>query len=239
MFEIISDLKSHRKADQEFLALANRQSWRDGSTSVCCLIIPARDLFNHLTNNTKIDEIKKKKNEMHVRFCDANDMWIFVANTGDSRAIIVNSNGSIVEMSHDHKPNEFNERARIQKSGGRIVSFGTWRVEGILAVSRAFGDRMLKKWIIPDPDVICRKIDGNDLFLIMATDGVWDTVSNVEAAKCAIECWKDVIQMKLTLSQRLKHIAQKITSFAYSRGSMDNITTLVVHLPSHNVQGIN
>ena len=159
---------------------------------------------------------------------------MFVANTGDSRGILVSTAGEITEMSHDHKPNNISERNRIQSDGGRVVFFGTWRVEGVLAVSRSFGDRLLKRWIIPDPEVIAHKINiKNDLFLILATDGVWDTVSNQEAARCAIECWNNPQQSSLSLNQRLRAIAQKITSFAYTRGSMDNITTLVVHLPSH------
>ena len=29
----------------------------------------------------------------------------------------------------------------------------TWRVDGILAMSRAFGNRGLKKYVIADPDI--------------------------------------------------------------------------------------
>ncbi len=82
-------------------------------------------------------------------------------NTGDSRCILVSITGEITELSHDHKPNNMNERNRIQ-------SDGTWRVEGVLAVSRSFGDRLLKRWIIPDPEVIAHKINNkNDLFGIL------------------------------------------------------------------------
>ena len=187
-------------------------------------------------------------------------MYIFI---GDSRCILVKNNGEIKEMSYDHKPNSESERHRITQNGGRVVFFGTWRVEGILAVSRSFGDRLLKRWIIPDCDIIKHKININkDLFLILATDGVWDTVSNIDAAKISINEWnnnnnlnnnninKNNNDIKPTinkdnnnnnnnnnndLSKRLKNIAQKITSFAYSKGSMDNITTLIIHLPSHVV----
>lgn len=75
-------------------------------------------------------------------------------------------------LSEDHKPNRQDERERIEKLGGSvlwaglyglILSFfsilqilnfpGTWRVGGVLAVSRAFGDRLLKKFVVPDPDI--------------------------------------------------------------------------------------
>merc|ERR1712087_35496 len=154
---------------------------------------------------------------------------------GDSRGILVSTDGGVVEMSKDHKPNSDSERHRITAEGGRVVFFGTWRVEGGLAVSRSFGDRLLKRWIIAEPEVVAHKVneEAKDLFLILATDGVWDTVSNAEAARCALESWNDEAQQNEDLNERLRVIAQKITSFAYTRGSMDNITTLVVHLPSH------
>jgi hypothetical protein len=44
-------------------------------------------------------------------------------------------------MSVDHKPNSKEERTRIEQAGGVVVWAGTWRVAGVLAVSRAFGDR--------------------------------------------------------------------------------------------------
>mmetsp|Transcript_60980 Transcript_60980/g.96959 ORF Transcript_60980/g.96959 Transcript_60980/m.96959 type:complete len:535 (+) Transcript_60980:46-1650(+) len=281
-------LKSHRKADQEFLQLANRQRWKDGSTSVCCILLPAKDFIQSLllqhekpddahskklknghvtatkhksnhadsgrdgertsannaestdadkrhSNDSNEKEMKEKLEAIYrALLSDEHDQWLFVANTGDSRGILVSVTGEITEMTHDHKPNNTSERQRIQSDGGRVVFFGTWRVEGVLAVSRSFGDRLLKRWIIPDPEVMAHKINSKtDLFLILATDGVWDTVSNQEAARCAIECWNNPQQSHLSLNQRLRGIAQKITSFAYTRGSMDNITTLVVHLPSH------
>ena len=48
-------------------------------------------------------------------------------------------------LSVDHKPNRQDERTRIEDAGGVVVWAGTWRVGGVLAVSRAFGDRLLKR----------------------------------------------------------------------------------------------
>ena len=60
---------------------------------------------------------------------------IYCANAGDCRAIIANNDGSVVELSNDHKPE--NEKERIEKAGGNINDN---RVNGIIAVSRAIGD---------------------------------------------------------------------------------------------------
>lgn len=62
---------------------------------------------------------------------------IYCANSGDSRAILVNKAGKVTELSHDHKPDDPGEMKRI-KAGGGFVDDG--RVQGIIAVSRAIGD---------------------------------------------------------------------------------------------------
>ncbi|GJN16379.1 hypothetical protein PR202_gb03362 [Eleusine coracana subsp. coracana] len=73
---------------------------------------------------------------------------LYVANVGDSRAV-------------------------ISKAGK-----GTWRVGGILAMSRAFGNRFLKQFVVAEPEIQEQKIDGELEFLILASDGLWDVVSN-------------------------------------------------------------
>lgn len=83
-----------------------------------------------------------------------------------------------VAMSEDHKPNKDSERARIENEGGVVIWAGTWRVGGVLAVSRAFGDRPLKKFVIATPEVRQESVSSEDEFLILASDGVWDVVSN-------------------------------------------------------------
>lgn len=89
------------------------------------------------------------------------DKQIFVANTGDSRAIMC-VNNSITALSNDHKPNNENEKKRIVDEGGKIYQtqtqaknfnikldgispeqtlLGPFRVfPGRLSVSRSFGD---------------------------------------------------------------------------------------------------
>lgn len=83
-----------------------------------------------------------------------------------------------VPMSVDHKPNSKEERTRIEDAGGVVVWAGTWRVGGVLAVSRAFGDRPLKRYVIPTPDIREEVLSSSDDCLILASDGLWDVVSN-------------------------------------------------------------
>ena len=67
--------KSHKKADEEFLQLANRQRWKDGSTSVSCIILNINKFIKILIND-------KKYNTFIDRIAKPNDTCIFVANTG-------------------------------------------------------------------------------------------------------------------------------------------------------------
>ena len=46
--------------------------------------------------------------------------YIYCANSGDSRAVMRMRNGNIVELSHDHKPENDGEMARIKAGGGFV-----------------------------------------------------------------------------------------------------------------------
>jgi len=62
-------------------------------------------------------------------------------------------------------------------------------VFGMLAMSRAIGDSYLKPFVISDPEVrVVERKDGEDEFLILASDGLWDVVSNEVACKVVRAC---------------------------------------------------
>ena len=127
---------------------------------------------------------------------------IFIANVGDSRAIIIksddnddNTQWSYEQLSRDHKPSEPDEAERIIKYGGEIqkienekgVIEGPLRIfkkneEGPgLAMSRSFGDSDGQNLgIIAEPEVKEYSTTKNDKALIIASDGLWEYVSNEE-----------------------------------------------------------
>ncbi|CAN6886267.1 unnamed protein product [Brassica oleracea] len=124
---------------------------------------------------------------------------LVVANAGDSRAVIATTSddgvGLVpVQLSVDFKPNIPEEAERIKQSDGRLFCLddepGVYRV-GMpngrslgLAVSRAFGDYCLKDFgLVSEPEVSYRKITSKDQFLILATDGMWDVMTNDEAVE--------------------------------------------------------
>jgi serine/threonine protein phosphatase PrpC len=56
-------------------------------------------------------------------------------------------------------------------------------VEGVLAVTRAFGNNSMKPVIMAEPDVVTHVLTASDDFLIIASDGVWDMISNESAVR--------------------------------------------------------
>jgi len=45
---------------------------------------------------------------------------LYCANSGDSRACLGLKNGKLIELSHDHKPENEGEMARIKAAGGFV-----------------------------------------------------------------------------------------------------------------------
>ncbi|XP_012262651.2 protein phosphatase 1L-like isoform X2 [Athalia rosae] len=147
---------------------------------------------------------------------------LIVANVGDSRGVMCDSKGNAIPLSFDHKPQQQRERMRIKDAGGFVTFNGVWRVAGILATSRALGDYPLKdkKLVIADPDILTFDLsDHNPMFLILASDGLWDTFSNEEA----------VAFIKERINEP-HYGAKSITLQSYYRGSLDNITVVVINL---------
>ncbi|XP_036412746.1 protein phosphatase, Mg2+/Mn2+ dependent, 1Lb isoform X1 [Colossoma macropomum] len=148
------------------------------------------------------------------------DKELTVANVGDSRGVLCDKDGNAIPLSHDHKPYQLKERKRIKRAGGFISFNGSWRVQGILAMSRSLGDYPLKNLnvLIPDPDVLTFDLDKlQPEFMILASDGLWDAFSNEEAVRF--------------IKERLDepHFgAKSIVLQSFYRGCPDNITVMVV-----------
>lgn len=146
---------------------------------------------------------------------------LLVANVGDSRVVACRA-GSAIPLSTDHKPDRSDERERIEQAGGFIIWAGTWRVGGVLAVSRAFGDKLLKPYVVAEPEIQEEEIDGVE-FIIVASDGLWNVLSN-----------KDAVGIVQEISDA-EAASRKLVQESYARGSSDNITCIVVRFDTSNV----
>lgn len=54
-------------------------------------------------------------------------------------------------------------------------------------MSRAIGDASLKPFVTCAPEITSRKIDDDDCYLVLATDGLWDVMSNEEVASFVVK----------------------------------------------------
>ncbi|TRY71113.1 hypothetical protein TCAL_02396, partial [Tigriopus californicus] len=111
---------------------------------------------------------------------------LYSAWLGDSQAVLVR-NGEPLHISEPHKPNRPDEKARIEELGGTVIYWGTWRVNGQLAVSRAIGDAEYKPYVSSEPDVTTVEMNGSEDFIIIACDGLWDTVTPIQATQCVFQ----------------------------------------------------
>ncbi|KAG5237543.1 Protein phosphatase 2C family protein [Salix suchowensis] len=168
---------------------------------------------------------------------------IIVSNCGDSRAVFCR-NGVAIPLSSDHKV-----RLTISffyLSGGRVIYWDGARVLGVLAMSRAIGDNYLKPFVIPEPDVTVTERTGEDECLILASDGLWDVVSNDTACGVVRMCLRartppsptgspgsDAAAARAATESSDKACSDAsilLTKLALARNSSDNVSVVVVDL---------
>lgn len=119
---------------------------------------------------------------------------------------------------------------RVQDAGGQVLFFNGARVMGLLAMSRAIGDRSLRPFVIPDPEVTIISRRPEDQLLILASDGLWDVVNNQEACTLAMRCMQKARDKGACETNAARLTATVLARAAIDRGSRDNITVVVVDL---------
>ncbi|PIN05286.1 Serine/threonine protein phosphatase [Handroanthus impetiginosus] len=164
---------------------------------------------------------------------------IIVANCGDSRALLCR-NGKAIPLSTDHKPDRPDELNRIQAAGGRVIYWEGARVLGVLAMSRAIGDNYLKPYVSCEPEVTITERTEEDECLILASDGLWDVVSNETACGVAHMCLKGKAAAPPPSSleneggessdKACNDASMLLTKLALARRSADNVSVVVVDL---------
>jgi len=173
---------------------------------------------------------------------------LICANVGDSRALLARRSGAVllpIPLSKDHKPDVAEENARIVDFGGRVgpildeegqgvgparVWFQTEDMPG-LAMSRSLGDSMAARLgVIALPgkgylELISVYLSPEDAFVVVASDGVWEFLSNEEVV--------DIVAASLAVGER-EHCCERLIAEASTRwdreGCKDDITALVAFL---------
>ncbi|KAE8674278.1 putative protein phosphatase 2C 68 [Hibiscus syriacus] len=138
---------------------------------------------------------------------------LYVANLGDSRAVIgcsSRSNKIVAEqLTRDHNASkeEVRQELRLQHPDDShivVMKHGVWRIKGIIQVSRSIGDAYLKRpefsldpsfprfhlsepicrpVLTAEPSLCTRVLQPSDKFLIFASDGLWEHLTNQQAVE--------------------------------------------------------
>lgn len=72
--------------------------------------------------------------------------------------------------------------------------------------------------------------DDDCRYLVIATDGIWDVLSNEEVAQIISKTTQQSASKNVDLTETLKTCALVLTQRAQDKGSKDNITVLVMKL---------
>lgn len=167
---------------------------------------------------------------------------LIIGNVGDSRAVLGTREDDdtlvAVQLTVDLKPNLPAEEERIKKCRGRVFALRdepdvarVWLPNNDspgLAMARAFGDFCLKDFgLIAVPDVSYRRLTEKDEFLVLATDGIWDVLSN-----------KDVVDIiasapsRSTAARALVETAVRAWRMKYPTSKVDDCAVVCLFLDS-------
>ncbi|OII74902.1 homeobox domain-containing protein [Cryptosporidium ubiquitum] len=209
--------KGFEITNNNFLSIARKNEVFDGTTALVCIIFGP-------------DPIDDK-------------LKLVIGNCGDSKLILgyrsENNSISAKRLTRIHRLSDINERTRIEKAGGKVeFCNGAWRVlvkkqqrysfdisaKCIgLCTSRSIGDIYMKEpqlLCISDPEITVHEIDfDNDLFLILATDGITDFFSDEELVGI----------IKKNLRSSPIEAAGELTKEAEKKGSLDDKTATVIY----------
>jgi len=173
---------------------------------------------------------------------------IFYINLGDSRAFSVrikageqpasssdkNSNTEVEFSTQDQKPGDPAEKARIIAAGGEVYALGSVgpeRIQGELAVCRAFGDYSYKQndelpaWeqqVCTVPVVSVVERHEQDVYIVIGCDGIYDVMSN--------EKINELCTFKMALQRQLdlQRTANELLETCLGMGSKDNMSAILL-----------
>jgi len=184
--------------------------------------------------------------------CTVSRTLIICSNVGDSKAVLCRKSKTI-ELSNDHRPISSSASGRSEIK--RVHESGAWisqsRVCGMLAVSRALGDYEFKggrfelldelrstedKYamkaslenppVISIPHVSTTLRSQYDEFIVIATDGLWDTMNSTQAITFVRT------ELKNKPSITMQAVAEALVQRALRCRTQDNVACVVIDLRS-------
>lgn len=100
---------------------------------------------------------------------------LYVVNLGDSGCLLVKKDYSHKKLTEEHKLSSKSEYHRVEKLATILERSSVPRINGEIAVTRSFGDKKHStSGLIAEPEISKIRINSNDKYLVLATDGFWD-----------------------------------------------------------------
>ena len=155
---------------------------------------------------------------VHVHRPSPYNLKVYCANVGDTRCSLI-SPTKIKRLSYDHRASDPKEKQRVIALGGVIEND---RVDGVLMLTRVFGDFELKsRGVNCNPDISCTNIDleEKNQYLIIACDGIWDVLSE-----------EDVRQIIMFGKNNAEDISKEIMKKSLFNNAFDNLSLFVAKL---------
>jgi pyruvate dehydrogenase phosphatase len=241
--------KAFMATEEEFLSVV-RDEWLNkpqvASAGTCCLVGVISNGLLYIAN--------------------AGDSRVVLGRTERSNNSFTSRSGGIeaIQLSTEHNAsNQFvrDELRALHPHDSQIVvlKHKVWRVKGIIQISRSIGDAYLKKAefnrepLLPkfrlaepmtdpvltaEPTIFIHKLNPKDLFLIFASDGLWEHLSNEEAVDIVQNNPRNGIAKRLVKSalqvaakkREMRYTDLKKIDRGVRRHFHDDITVVVVYL---------
>ena len=193
--------------------------------------------------------------------------FVYCANVGDSAAVLARRRAAgtpvatgpmdeatarsqqfeTVRLSSVHRPDQRFEAARVIAGGGFVSvdrDTGGYRMHhpsanNGLGVTRSLGDFPMARAISAEPSIIARRLttDGDDLFIVLACDGVTDVLRDedmvVIAAGSSMEAVATGQPARVPNSSAVAAAAHRLRSWAYALDSQDDLSAVVIDLATY------
>ena len=169
---------------------------------------------------------------------------IISLNLGDSRVVLAKyekGGYTAVNLSTDHKPNISSEKKRILINGGRIKPYYDEKTKKFLgpdrvwlrddelpglAMTRSFGDTIAHSvGVISEPEIKRYDFTGNEKFIIIASDGIWEYISSEECVNIVKKFYENNLDAVGAINAIIKEAFNRWQKFDEI---IDDITAIII-----------
>ncbi|XP_061354435.1 probable protein phosphatase 2C 63 [Gastrolobium bilobum] len=250
--------KAFSATEEEFMHLVKRSFAifpQIASVGSCCLVGAICDNVLYVANlGDSRAVLGKKRKRISISISDSDS-------DAETESVVAE------RLSVDHNVGVEQVRKEVQAlhpDDSHIVvhTRGVWRIKGIIQVSRSIGDVYLKRpdfyrdpifqqfgnpiplkrpVMTAEPSVIIRELEPQDLFLIFASDGLWEQLSDEAAVEIVYKYPRAGIAKRLVRAALEEAAKKKEMRYAdikkidkgIRRHFHDDITVIVIYLDHH------